>query len=310
MLSASPLAAQKGKSQPAKAQPAKKAAPAKKPVPAKQAGAAPMTDSMRRMCMTKYLGGQGRTAALGDYIELNYQLYYQNPKYGRMTLRNTFEEDYPELQIVSPAPHTGHIQQFYPYMSRGDSAIITIPADSLFGKDLPAGVPSGANVTFEMKVVNLYDKETGKRRREQILAQMREDVKRLQSEAEVIKAYLKKNNIDAEDDGTGVYVHVVSRGAGETIHPTDEVQITFSLSTLDGRKVAENTQANPYSFNVGANKRTILGLQQAVLNRRVGDKLIAYIPGSLAYGYKGREGLGPYENIIMEVTILSAQQKN
>lgn len=88
---------------------------------------------------------------------------------------------------------------------------------------------------------------------------------------------------------TGMRYLVLAEGHGASPKPGDRVAVTYTGWLLvDGKKFDEQTDPeNAFKFRVKRGD-VIIGWDQIIQMMKVGEKRIVVIPGSLAYGARGR----------------------
>jgi FKBP-type peptidyl-prolyl cis-trans isomerase len=87
---------------------------------------------------------------------------------------------------------------------------------------------------------------------------------------------------------TGLRYLVLTEGAGASPKPGDRVAVTYTGWLLNGKKFDEQLDPdNALKFRVKRDD-VILGWDQIIQLMKPGEKRIVVIPGSLAYGARGR----------------------
>lgn len=101
----------------------------------------------------------------------------------------------------------------------------------------------------------------------------------------------------------GVFIHTLQVGTGSLIQNGQALEAHYVGKFLDGQTFQSSYDAGkPLSFRQG---QMVSGWNEALLQMRVGDRAILFIPSHLAYGEQGRGSVIPANaNLIFEVEIL------
>lgn len=91
--------------------------------------------------------------------------------------------------------------------------------------------------------------------------------------------------------GTGIRYIVEQEGNGKSPVPGDRVAVLYVGTLLDGKQFdAHQDPADPLVFRLGR-EEVILGWEQILQMMKLNEKRLVIIPGSLAYGSRGRPPL-------------------
>jgi hypothetical protein len=104
---------------------------------------------------------------------------------------------------------------------------------------------------------------------------------------------------------TGIRYRITQQGGGAV--PTNGQQVTTHYTgwLLDGTKFDSSRDKNtPFSFTLGAGA-VIKGWDEIVAQMRVGQRLTAIIPPSLAYGSTARPGIPANSTLVFDMELLS-----
>ena len=117
------------------------------------------------------------------------------------------------------------------------------------------------------------------------------------------KKYLEeqmKKDKGFKKTASGIAYKVLKQGAGENFNDSATVDVTYVGKHIDGKEF-DNSQGKPVPFNL---KMTVPGFREIISNMKPGEKVIAIIPGALAYGEQGNPqgGIGPNETLVFEIT--------
>lgn len=119
------------------------------------------------------------------------------------------------------------------------------------------------------------------------------------------EAFLAKNKQQdgVETTASGLQYKVLKSGEGKTPQKTDTVRVHYHGMLPDGTAFDSSKQrGDPVEFPVTA---VIKGWSEALLQMKVGDKWMLYVPSDLAYGSRRRSNvIGPNQVVLFEVELL------
>jgi FKBP-type peptidyl-prolyl cis-trans isomerase len=105
--------------------------------------------------------------------------------------------------------------------------------------------------------------------------------------------------------GTGIRYIIQREGAGESPKSGDRVAVLYVGTLLDGTKFDEKQDpADPLAFRLGR-QEVIAGWDQILPTLKLTEKRLVIIPGSLAYGSRGRPpSIGRDATLVFEMELL------
>lgn len=105
--------------------------------------------------------------------------------------------------------------------------------------------------------------------------------------------------------GTGIRYLIQKEGAGESPKPGDRVAVVYIGTLLDGTKFDGRTDPeDPLTFRLGR-QEVIAGWEQILAVMKLNEKRLVIIPGSLAYGSRGRAPLiGRDATLVFEMELV------
>jgi len=197
------------------------------------------------------------------------------------------------------------LEELFRLLSKGDSLMMKITAQTLFEKTyrqpVPPKVDPKSDFTFYLTVKEVYDSVQVRKLSEELMAKQQEKA-RLQSEEQLAKDtvlidnYLKEKNVVAKTTPSGLRYIMTKPGKGENVKPGQRVSINYAGYLLNGKyfdtsieKVAREQNLNkqgsfaPIELNA-AQGEVIPGWDEAMLLMNKGSKMTVYIPSTLAYG--------------------------
>ena len=103
-----------------------------------------------------------------------------------------------------------------------------------------------------------------------------------------LQEYIKKNNLNAKKDPSGVYIVTTQPGTGSNAKAGQTVSVQYRGALLDGKEFDSSAKhgGQPFSFPLGRGQ-VIPGWDAALAQLNKGSKATILIPSSLAYGKQG-----------------------
>lgn len=130
------------------------------------------------------------------------------------------------------------------------------------------------------------------------------------SDKELIERYFQKREWPTQSTGSGLVYHIFKRGSGAMATKETKVQISFTVSLLDGTVCYGADKPVEKELVVGMGKEAS-GLEEALLLLKEGDSAIIAVPPHLGYGLLGDEDkIPPRSTIIYDLTIVKVLQNN
>jgi FKBP-type peptidyl-prolyl cis-trans isomerase len=117
--------------------------------------------------------------------------------------------------------------------------------------------------------------------------------------------FVEKKWPGTKKTSTGIRYLVIHEGSGPSPKPGDRVSVLYVGTLLDGKKFDAHTDpADPLSFRLGR-EEVIEGWEQILQAMKLGEKRTVIIPGSLAYGSRGRAPLiGRDATLVFEMELI------
>jgi FKBP-type peptidyl-prolyl cis-trans isomerase FkpA len=210
------------------------------------------------------------------------------------------------IMIVDSLKSKGMIQEFPPFMKKGDRLVTYVKIVEVFKNDSTYQ----ADATAE----NEKDKPRQMKEQEEQMAKMREQQKqqRLMEDLEYeksgeaakgiaeIEAYLKGKNITAQKTGKGTFVEIKQQGTGALANSGKYVMVKYTGRTLEKDSVFDS---GTYPLQLGIGE-VIPGWDEGLQVFRQGGKGTLYVPGFRAYG-KNHPQFKPFQAMIFDVEMLN-----
>ena len=127
---------------------------------------------------------------------------------------------------------------------------------------------------------------------------------RMQATAAKGTAFLAENKAKpgVQVTPSGLQYRVIQKGEGAVPKAQDVVRCHYRGTFLDGTEFDSSYRGGePAEFAV---TEVIPGWTEALQLMHVGDKWQLFIPSDLAYGERGRDGIGPHETLLFELELL------
>jgi len=121
------------------------------------------------------------------------------------------------------------------------------------------------------------------------------------------ESFLEKNKTseDVEITESGLQFIILNKGNGPKPLLNDFITINYIGYTFSGEEFDNTYKSSPVSFPVKSAKK---GLQEALINMRVGEKWKIFVHPDLAYGSEGAgEKIEPNMLLIYEIELLSIE---
>ncbi len=124
-----------------------------------------------------------------------------------------------------------------------------------------------------------------------------------------IDAYVKRNQFDMVETGTGVRYMIYEKGKGATANTKDIVLIDFDIKLLDGTLCYSSRQTGAEQFVVDYDN-VESGLHEAIKYLHQGDKAIVIIPSHKAFGLAGdMDRIPPFSTVVYNISLLEIISK-
>jgi len=202
--------------------------------------------------------------------------------------------------------YDGDLMEGIMMMHKGDSATFILDASDFFHKmmqqsSVPDHVGNNKELYFDIKILNVNpEPETVKQQR--IELETRKDQETL-----LIEKYLTVNGLNIQPTSSGLYYLELSPGKGIQAQTGKKVKVHYNGFFLDGNKFDSSYErGKPISFVIGKNE-VIPGLEEGVLNMKVGGKSKLIIPSKIGYAAEQRGSIKPFTSLIFEVELVEVK---
>ena len=123
------------------------------------------------------------------------------------------------------------------------------------------------------------------------------------TENKEIDNYIRRHNLNVTETGSGLKYQIVKEGKGQKSQKGKIVTLDYRVKLITGDIIYSSTENGPLTFEIG-HGGVETGLEEAILNMRMGDEAIIIIPSHLGHGLLGDQNKIPQRStIIYEVKI-------
>lgn len=205
---------------------------------------------------------------------------------------------------------------------KGDSILVLQPVDSILKNNPGAAQDTfmlankGKQLKTYIKVVEVYKDEAlaqadfEKENISTFNAQPGVSTQRTKDN-EILSAYLKTNNINAQQTPWGAYIQMVQPGSGPKPKLGQFVMLRYTGKDLTGKVFDSNNKPGapllPLQLGAGG---AIVGFEDAVKQLSKGSKANVFIPSVIAYGPQGNPPvIQPNQSLIFELEVVDISDR-
>jgi FKBP-type peptidyl-prolyl cis-trans isomerase len=220
----------------------------------------------------------------------------------------------PMFQVLE-SQHTGDLMEALKMIGRGDSVTFAFNLDTL--RKYNPGMMANEETRFllyTIKVEGVYSEAEFEIKMEE--DQIRGEVE----DAERLAAYISEQGITVKPNADGVYMIVKTRGTGAPATKGKTILMNYTGRLLDGtifdtslENVAKEhdlwnpqRQYIPLEFPVGLGQ-VIPGMDNALVDMRVGTKATLIIPSNMAYGARATASIPAFSTLIFDIEIVGVK---
>jgi FKBP-type peptidyl-prolyl cis-trans isomerase len=255
----------------------------------------------------------------GDRIKLNDVITMH---ISLKTDKDSLLSDGPMEVQVQPSQNVTDMMDVFPLLTKGDSVLIRVPADSVYkGHEdkRPPMFPHGSNFNFYVKVQKVESLEQAMAERNAQLQKLKAD------ENAAIAKYVADNKLVIKTTPSGLKYIVTKAGLKPKPLAGDTVQVNYTGKLLNGKVFDTSIQSvaqaagldepgrpfAPIKFAVG-HQEVIPGWDEGLLLLNEGSKATLIIPSSLAYGEQGSPDGGatipPFSPLVFNIELVSVKR--
>ncbi len=242
----------------------------------------------------------GRRAAMGELLQLH--LCYRDAK-GKVLFDSKKLGTEFIVQVVPPT-FIGGLEGGFAMMGEGDSAVFSIPADSVFEKTfhetLPPSVNKGDYLSFEVRLEKIMNPEEYRNRRDSVPKKVSE------IELHSIEAYLAENSMNVQPSRPGVYAVELRKGNGAIPVPGDSVEIKYRGSFLSG-EVFDSSKDKNLKYVLGDGLR-LPAWEETIAAMKEGGMVRLVLSSDNAFGKDGFGPVPPATTVIYDIELIKVKK--
>ncbi|MCR5887381.1 FKBP-type peptidyl-prolyl cis-trans isomerase [Hymenobacter sp. J193] len=193
----------------------------------------------------------------------------------------------------------GGLEDAISLLQPGDSGVFRFNLDTIFAKSFRVPVPpfmkkAGNIMTVYAKATKLMTRDEAMVEQQKMMAVQQQKMmayaeQQMKKDDVVLQDYIKKNNLKAEKDASGIYYVIAQQGTGAKPKSGQTVSVQYKGTLLDGKEFDSSAKSNggkPIEFPLGVGQ-VIPGWDKGIALLNKGTKATLLIPSSLAYGQRG-----------------------
>mgnify|MGYP003871600425 CR=1 FL=1 len=242
-------------------------------------------------------------------------LYGMKVFIGDSLLNSTYEQEYnPEFKWIPLEERNkvkNPVMDAFGLMSKGDSAVVDYPADSMKGNKF--GLKSGESMTYAIKMIDVLDTENyatyAQERQQKDQARRAVVQARLEeveaTTAEALKMYKDGSHGDnLMKDPSGLEYVIHEKGDGELPALGQPVSVHYyGVLKSDGSSFDSSfKRGDVFAFPLGQG-RVIKGWDTGIALLPKGSKATLFIPSEMAYGATERSGIPANSDLVFYVEL-------
>jgi FKBP-type peptidyl-prolyl cis-trans isomerase FkpA len=230
-------------------------------------------------------------------------------------LYSSYKMGNPVKLQVQPSQSITDLMEIFPLLSVKDSAIVKIPADSIFAgheDQRPPFLPKGSNVIFLLKIERVQTMEDAIAERNKALEAM------TSAETSAIAKYVTESKKVYITTASGLKYRVTLPSIKHKALKGDTAYVNYTGHTLSGKVFDSSIESvakaaglqqpgrtyEPIKVAVGQGN-VIRGWDEALLLLNEGSKANLVIPSALAYGEKGvSEDIPGFTPLVFDIEVV------
>lgn len=234
-------------------------------------------------------------------------------------LVNSFEVNRPATIQVVESTNIADLMGFFPLLAVNDSAVVSIPTDSIFNDpqmQRPPFLPQGSSLLITVKVRKIQSLEEAMAEQQKMMDELKSN------ETIALDKYLTDNKINSVKTASGLRYIITKPSVKPKPVNGDTVLINYVGKTLAGKVFDSSIEAEakkagleqpgrnyePISVVLGQGN-VIPGWEEGVLLLNEGGKATFIIPSDLAYGAQGAsEDIPPFSSLIFDVELVKVNR--
>lgn len=234
-------------------------------------------------------------------------------------LINSFEVNRPATIQVQAARNIADLMDFFPLLALNDSAIVSIPTDSIFNNpemQRPPFLPKGSSLLITVKILKIQSLEEAKAEQQKMMEELKN------KENSSLAKYLAENKINPLKTASGLRYIITKPSVKPKPAKGDTVFVNYIGKTLEGKVFDSSIEAEakkagleqpgrnyePISVVLGQGS-VIAGWEEGIQLLNEGAKATFIIPSDLAYGPQGAgKDIAPFSTLVFDLEIVKVKR--
>ena len=234
-------------------------------------------------------------------------------------LASSFEANRPATVQVTASQNVADLMDFFPLLSLNDSAVVSIPTDSIFSNpqmQRPAFLPPGSDLLITVKIKKVQSLEEAMAEQKKMMDELKD------KEAATLTKYLTDKKLNALKTASGLRYIITKPSAKIKAAKGDTVLVNYIGKTLEGKVFDSSIEAEakkagleqpgrnyePISVVLGQGS-VIPGWEEGLMLLNEGSKATFIIPSDLAYGPQGAvEDIKPFTTLVFDLELVKVKR--
>lgn len=190
-------------------------------------------------------------------------------------------------------------------LSKGDSAMFWVNADTLFQKSFgvprPTNMAEGERVKFVVTIKDVFSQAELQQKQMQQMSGM------ISQDSIALQTFLASQQ-NVQTTASGLHYIVKKKTNGKQTKAGNKVQVMYEGRLLTGDVFDGNMDGSrpPQEFAIGLGQ-VIPGWDEGVQLMREGEEYTFIIPWKLAYGERGAGPIPPFSSLVFDVKLVKIQ---
>lgn len=194
------------------------------------------------------------------------------------------------------------LKEVFALLSKGDSAVILVNADTLFqksfGSEKPKNMVDGEKIKFVITMVDVFNQQEMQQKQNQQMSEF------MEKDSVALAQYLSTlQNVQTTESGLK-YI-VVKPTNGKKAAKGNKVSMMYQGALLNGEVFDGNMDGSrpPMDFSLGLGQ-VIPGWDEGIALMKEGEEYKLIIPWRLAYGERGSGPIPPFSTLVFDVKLV------
>ena len=226
------------------------------------------------------VNGKGRGAKDGEILMINFNLLDLDGD----TLLDLFDREPVAVRCGDLELGEGFAEAMK-YVPEGGEGHFVIPSSLAFDSiGLENSIMPYTSLVLNVRNTSILTQEEYEaEQKKKYEAEEAENKKRLEEEPARIEKFIKEHNVNVAPSASGVYYLEIETGDGSVVDNGDIVTIHYNLYNIEDKLIESSFGSDPLQFVYG-NNEMVPGIEEALVNMRVGGKATLIIPSTMGFG--------------------------